>query len=243
VVSVGQHPFFLDDLLGAGEPFAPLILPDWEVACLRQSLIVAHQFEDSVEFGPFGEPFRIELRHHGEGPIEKAERSIRIELGRPCSHSVGQLALGFDVPRQLGARVLELLDVSGKSGDGSRGKRHVDNPKHPSLAVNDRRLHARDDPLRLLRLPRARDCAVLAFRVDQLGGSLNHVGGVLSFHSMDECTVDEAELEIGPAVPHRERRSLDEMGQGSESAFRLPQAQRELRPFLLAHAGIEKPQE
>ena len=61
VIAVGQHPFFLDHLVGAGEPAAPLVLPRREVARFGQPLLVAHPLDHAVELGPFGEPFGVEL--------------------------------------------------------------------------------------------------------------------------------------------------------------------------------------
>ena len=41
---------------------------------------------------------------------------------------------------------------------------------------------------------------------------------------MDERTVDEPQLEVRAAVPHREGRGFDEVGQRIERGFGLPQS-------------------
>ena len=68
-----------------------------------------------------------------------------------------------------------------------------------------------------------RDRAVLAFGVDQFQAALDHVGGVASLDRLDERAVDEAELEVGAAVPHRKRRRLDQVSERIERAFGLAQ--------------------
>ena len=60
---------------------------------------------------------------------------------------------------------------------------------------------------------------------------------------LDERAVDQPEPEIGAAVPHRERRGLDQMGERVERAFRLAQAERQLRPLFFAGAIVDEPQQ
>ncbi len=78
------------------------------------------------------------------GRLKKLERAVGVELRRSRGHPVGEFALGFDVPGKLGPRILEVLDIDREAGDRTRRQRHVDDPQHPPLAANDRRLHARD---------------------------------------------------------------------------------------------------
>ena len=138
------------------EPAAPLLLPGREVAHLGQALVVAHALEHAIELRLLGKPFRVELGHDRERLVEEAQASVGIELRGAGGHSVGQLALRFDVPRKLGARVLQVLDVDREAGDRAGRQRHVDDAQHPPLAANDRRLHARYDACRFrLRLARA----------------------------------------------------------------------------------------
>ena len=58
MIAVGQHPFFLDHFLGAGEPAAPLVLPRGEVARFGQPLIVAHPFDDAGRTRAFRQAIR-----------------------------------------------------------------------------------------------------------------------------------------------------------------------------------------
>ena len=83
-------------------------------------MIVTHSFEHSVELGSFGQPFRLQLRHHREGPVEEAQRPVDVKLGSARGHSIGKLALRFHVARQLGSRVLQVLHIDGEARDGSR---------------------------------------------------------------------------------------------------------------------------
>ena len=96
---------------GAGEPLAPLRLPDREVADFGQPVALAHPLQHAVELGTLGEPFGIELGHDREGLVEEAHGAVRIELDRARRHAVGKVALRLDVARELGARVLQLLHV------------------------------------------------------------------------------------------------------------------------------------
>ena len=66
-------------------------------------------------------------------------------------------------------------------------------------------------------------------------------GGVLTFDGVDESAVHEAQLQVRPAVPHRERRSLDELRERIERTFRLFEAKRDARTVLLRYARVEKP--
>ena len=98
-------------------------------------MIFAHAFDHAVELGPLGEPFGVELGHRRERLVEEAERAVGVELGGAGGHPVGQLALRFDVPGKLGARVLEVLDVDREAGHRAGRQRHVDHPQHAPLAA------------------------------------------------------------------------------------------------------------
>src|SRR5215203_4340290 len=66
---------------------------------------------------------------------------------------------------------------------------------------------------------------------------------IVALDGLDERIVDEAELEVRPAVPHGERRRFDELRKRIERAFGLAQAQCQPGSVLLASAGVEEPEE
>ncbi len=243
MVAAREHPFFLDHLVGTCEPGAPLVLPHREVACFGKPLLVAHAVDHAVELGLFRQPVRVELGHHRERPVEEAEVAVGVELRRARGHPVGELALRFDVTRELGTRVLQVLDVDREAGDRAARQGHVDDPQHPPLAADDGRLHARDDAPAVLRGTRRRQRAVVARFVDQLRAAADHVRRVAALDRAHKRAVHQAELEVGPAVPHRERRGLNQVGQGIERPFGLAEAECDACPVLLARARIEEPQE
>ena len=243
MVAGRQHPLLLDDFLGAGEPAAPLLLPRREIARLGQPLLVPHALDNPIELRPLRQPLGIKLRHRGERPVEKAQGPVGIELRRAGRHPIGELALRFDITGKLGARFLEVLDIEREPGNGAGRKRDIDDPQHAPLTVDDRRLHPRNRAAERLRLPRPRERTVFALRVDQLGAALDHCRGIAPFDGMHESAVDQAELEIRPAVPHREGRRFNHLGQRVDRSFGLPQPKCELGSLLLDSADIDEPQQ
>src|SRR4029079_13038871 len=89
----------------------------------------------------------------------------------------------------------------------------------------------------------AGNSAMIPLRVDQLGAPLDDLRGIPALDRLDEGAVDETELQVGAAVPHRKRRSLDEVRQRAERALRLAEPERKVGPLLFAGAGVEEPQE
>ena len=222
VIAGRQHPFFLDDFLGAGEPVAPLLLPRREVAGFGQPVLVAHAVDDPVELGVLGQPLGIEPGHGRERPVEEAQGPIAVELRRSRGHPVGKLTLRFDISSELGPRFLEVLHIESKAGDGAGRQRDVDQAQHAPLATDDRGLHARHDAAARLRFFRSRQRAVVALGVDQLGAPFDHFRGIAALDRLHERAVDQTEPEIGIAIPHRERRGLDHLGQRCHRRFGLP---------------------
>ena len=77
-----------------------------------------------------------------------------------------------------------------------------------------------------LPLSSAASAAALASSLvaDQLARPGDDVGGVAALDRLDEGAVDQAEAEVGAAVPHRERRRFDEVGERVERRFGLRRA-------------------
>ena len=111
----------------------------------------AHPLEHAVEFRPLGEPFRVELGHHRERLVEEADSALGIELDGAGGHAVGELALRLHVPRKLHPRILEFLDVDREAGNRAGRQRDIDDPHHPPLAADRRRLHCVMELARLQR--------------------------------------------------------------------------------------------
>ena len=68
-------------------------------------------------------------------------------------------------------------------------------------------------------------------------------GGIGAFHGIDEGAVNQAQLQVRPAVPHRKRRRLDEVGQGIERALGLPDPCRQFGALALGGASIKQPEQ
>ena len=243
MVAAGQDPVLVDGLVGADEPVAALGLPRREVAHFGQAVHFAHALEDAVELGLFGEPFGVELGHDRERLVEEVEPAVVVELRRARGHVIGQLALRFDVARKLDARVLEVLDIDREPRHRAGRQRDVDQAQHAPLLADRRRLGARIGLAELERAlgPGAR--GVAARGVDQFGAARDDLRGVARLDRRDERRIDEAEAEVGPAIPHRERRGLDQLGQGIERAFGLAEAARQRGAFGFGLADVEEPQQ
>jgi hypothetical protein len=124
--------------------------------------------------------------------------------------------LRFGEALERRARLFELLDVDRESRDARIAQRHVDDLQAASLAADGGGHYAGN---RLAAFPR-RCCSgdrVAAGRgLDQLQSAPDHVGSVRRLDSRDICAVDEGEPQVGPAMPHRDRRGFDQPGQGIE---------------------------
>ena len=178
------------------------------------------------------------------GRLKKLKRPVGVELRGAGGHPVGELALRFDVTGKLGARVLEILDVDREAGDRAGRQRHVDDPQHAPLAADDRRLHARDDAA-ASPAPRARVATALSSPSASISSAPRSMTSAASraLDRADERAVDQAELEVRAAIPHREWRRLDQLGQRIERGFGLAKPKRQLGPLLLGRADVEEPQQ
>ena len=93
MVAVGEDPVLLDHLVGRGEPAAAFLLPLREIADFGGAVLLAHPFEQAVEFGGVAKPVGVDLGHDREGLVEKAQVAIGVELSGAGGHPVGKVAL------------------------------------------------------------------------------------------------------------------------------------------------------
>ena len=189
------------------------------------------------------EPIRIQVSHDCERLIEEAHGMVRVELDRACRHTVRKVPLRLHVAFQFRARILQFLDVDREPGDGAGRQWNIHDVHHPPLATDGGRLHLGDGLAAFERRLGRCTRAVVAARIDQLGGTRDHVGSIARLDRLDERAVHEAEAEVRAPVPHRERSGLDQLRQGIERRLGLPDAQRQLGTFSLRRTCVGQPEQ
>ena len=148
--------------------------------------------------------------------VEEDQAAVAAELGDSGREPVEHVALGVDEAGELGARLLAILDVDRIAGDAGLAERHLDHPHHPPLAGDGRGHGAR------MRLAALANRGGLAERRSASPSSTSSMppsttaAALLRLDRGDIGAVDHGEAKIGPAMPDRERRRLDQAGQGVE---------------------------
>jgi hypothetical protein len=89
---------------------------------------------------------------------------------------------------------------------------------------------------------RARQRPAEPGRLDQFDPARDHFVGILRLDRLDISRIDHRQPQIGPAIPHRHRRRLDQPGQRLERRFEPHILLLQARDLALALGRIEKPQ-
>jgi hypothetical protein len=241
VARAGQQPILLLGDEPAGEPLPPLRLPFGEVAHLGKLARLAHRVDQPVELRMIGEEIGGEPEHPRERLVEEGERAIAAELGDAGRQAIEHVALGASEARQLGAGTLAILDVDRIAGHAAAAERHLDDAHHPSFAGDG----GRNDAVE----PRRR----AAFRhgeldrrrrlVGQFDSALDDRGGILRLHRRHIGAVDQSERQVRPAMPHRERRRLDQPRQRLERLRAALEPGGERGGAILRLGRVGEPQE
>ena len=125
------------------------------------------------------------------------------------------------------------------------GERHIDEPQHAPLAADGRRLDARHAAARSRAPPRRPRLALSSPGASTSSiAARDDVGRVARPRPpATKALLTRPRLQVGAAMPHRERRRLDQLGQRVERALGLAQAQREVGALGLGAAGVGQPQQ
>ena len=175
-----------------------------------------------------------------EGLVEKDEAAVASELGDAGRQPVEHVALGADEAGQVGPGLLAIFDIDRIAGNSGLAERHLDDPHHPALAGDRRRHGAR------LRLALLVDRDRLQRRVavvDQLDTAFDHGRGALRLDRLDIGAVHHCEAQVGTAMPHRERRRLDQAGQCVEGRGEAPDLVAKRRRLAFAVGRVGEPEQ
>ena len=213
--AVGQRPGFLDRGIG-GEPQLPFAPPRGEVARLGQAPGIAREIENALERQRISYRLRVEREQPLEMLVGEGQLALCIELGNTrrqlVKHRPLRLAKGAKRARQL----LHVLDIDGIAGDALRAERQVADPERPALTADGRGHHPLDRRLPLRRGQGHRRRRLAIDGLDQLGSGRDHLVRAHAPDCRDIGRIDQPQLALGPAKPHRHRRRLDQPDQRGE---------------------------
>src|SRR3546814_5382095 len=95
-------------------------------------------FPYTTLFRSFRQPFRLKRKDAGERLVEEHERPVRAELRDSGGQPIQRVALRARKAQQLGAGLLQILNVVGQARPPSSPQRPVPHAKHPAFASDDR---------------------------------------------------------------------------------------------------------
>ena len=212
VLAPGEMPILLHRARRR-EPFAPLHLPARKIADFGQTVGFPHAFEHAIELRLVGDPFAPHREQAAKRLVAEYERAIGGELrhagGKPIEH--GSLRLG-ETP-DAAARLLQILDIDRETGDAAGRQRHVEHPQRAPRAADRRRHHLL---LHLAGIPRGHRAGKRAAepgRLDQLDAAFDHLFRIRRLDGAHIGGIDHRQPQVRPAIPHRQRRDLDQPGQ------------------------------
>ena len=168
---------------------------------------------------------------------------IRRELRDARRQPIEHVALRILEADEIGLGLLDLLDVDRIAGDPARPQRHVDDAQRAPFAA-DRRGHGAHRHLALVaRGGSGSDRAARPLPLDQFQPALDHGAGIRAVDRADIGRIDQAQPEVGPAMPHRDRRRLDQPGERVERLGELLALGIETRDLVLALGRVEQPEQ
>ena len=143
-------------------------------------------------------------------------------------------------------RSAELIDAEGEDSALASARKAQESSRivsrmQPAIIHGERRM------LRIVNVPLSTG-AVAGFAVDvqDLEDARSELARYIESQReladrMNERAVDEAQLEVRTAVPHREWRGFDQVSQAVERTFGLAQPEREAGTILFLSADVEEP--
>ena len=218
-----------------------LLAPGREVADLRRAVFLARFRQPAVE----GHAQRAAAGPNAENAPErlvgKGELALPIELRHPDGQPVQHGTLRFGIGAVATGLLFHVLDIDGISGNAFALDRQVADTQRAPFPV-DGRLDDAFDRLRLLRgLPGDLRGGEPVHAFHQFDLLCDHIVGRAAIDCLDIGGIDQPQLRIAPAEPHRHGRRLDQIDQRSEVALRTARLFAHPRKLGLALAEIEDP--
>ncbi len=166
-------------------------------------------------------------------------RELRDARRQPIEH----VALRILETDEIGLGLLDLLDVDGIAGDAARTQRHVDDAQRAPFAANGRGHGAHRHLAFVAGGGGGGDRAAGPLPFDQLQPALDDGAGI---HPVDRAhigRIDQAQPQIGPAMPHRDRRRFDQPSERVQRLGELLALGIEAGDLVLALSGVEQPEQ
>ena len=212
---IGKRPVLLMRFVGQ-EPSGHFLPPVREIPDLGDASVLARGHQHLFERGAFANDPRRQAEHAMEGLVRERHPAVCIELRDADRKLIEHGTLGLAEGAEFARLLLHLLDIDRIACDAIADQRQVGHPQRAALAIDRRGHHALDRlaPLASLLRDLAGAHAVHALdefdllpddRVGAVGPDCGHIGAV-----------DQAQLHIGAAKPHRHRRRFDEAHQSAE---------------------------
>jgi hypothetical protein len=177
------------------------------------------------------------------GWLEKMRWPVAAELGDAGRKPVEHVALRADEAGEFGAGLLTVLDVDRIAGHPGLAERNLDH-RHRAPLAGDRRGNGAGDRLAALAHGRglAERRAALAL-VDEFDAGLDDAHRVARLDRGDIGAVDHRQAQVRPAMPDRERRRLDQRGQGLERGGQPGRFAAERGAALLGLGRVHEPEQ
>ena len=237
---IGKRPVFLMRFVGQ-EPARHFLAPGGKIANLGNAPVLARHHQHLFEAGPVVHDPRRQAENTVEGLICEGHPPVRIELRDADGQLVEHGALGFAEGAEFAGLLLHFFDIYGVSRDPVADQRQIGNAQGPALSIDRRSHHALDRLTPLARLLRDLASADAVDLFDQLDLFLDHRVRTVGTDRGDVGAIDEPQLHVGAAKPHRHRCRLDQSDQSAEVLARAGRLFAQAGQFLFAVAEIEHP--
>ena len=238
--AVGQSPRLFLRLAGH-EPASPFAPPDREIARFGYTPGIAGNFQQPFE--------RRRIEHHRrpqrEQPLERligeSQLALGVELRHPGRQLIEHRALRLAEGPEIAGQFFHVFNVDRVTGDPFLAQRQVAHPQRAALAVDRGRDHPLDRHLAGCGLTRDLRRGQPVDHFDQLDARRHDRFCALARDGLDVSGVDQPQVAIEAAKPHRHRRGLDQSDQRRKIAPGVRGLGPQLDQFALAVAEVEHP--
>ncbi len=240
--AVGQRPGFFVGLV-ALEPLGQFVAPGGEVAHFGDPAVFARDQQHLPERCAFVDHAGGEREYAVEGLVGKGHAVAGIELRHADRKLVEHRTLRFAEGTELARLLLHFLDIDRIAGDPLAHQREVGDTDRAPRAFDRRAEDAFDRLAAVGRLLRDLGRSAAIDRFDQFDLVGNDLVRAFGTHRGDIGLVDQPQLHVGPAEPHRHRGGLDQSDQRAEILASARRFLAQLSQFRLAVAEVEDPDE
>ena len=238
--TVRQRPSFFMRLV-ALEPLGQFVAPGGEVADFGDAAILAGNQQHLLEGRAVVDHARWQREHAVEWLVGEGHAVRRIELRHPDRQLVEHRALRLAESTEFAGLLLHFLDIDRITGNALAHQRQVGHPDGAPRAVNGRADDALDRLAPVCGLLRDLGRRPAIDRFDQLDLFGDHPVRAVRADRFDIGLVDQPQLHVRPAEPHRHRRRLDQPDQRAEILACARGFLAQLQQFPFAFAEIEDP--